>query len=159
MFSLCESREIPFAPLLCFSLSLSLFPFRRSTSGRRIGKDDASTSTSTSLGGASPFKYKPKRRSGRLPVGASRRSCDRHRRQKVASPVAQDQCEQHAAYVRDESPVRARYNHTRGNSKQITERSMSEGSRFHVESVETRDGTRPEGISKRAIKVTKSQNK
>lgn len=36
-------------------------------------------------GGALPFKYKPKRRSGRLPVGASRRSWDRLARQKPAT--------------------------------------------------------------------------
>lgn len=35
------------------------------------------------VGGAPLFKYKPKRRSGRLPVGPSCRSWDRHARQKA----------------------------------------------------------------------------
>jgi len=168
MFSLCESGEILsplflslslslsllsvclsldehwlfFVRVLSFSLSLFISPFRSSTSGRRIGKDDASTSTS--LGGARPFKYK-RRRSGQLPVGASRRSCDRHRGQKVVSLVAQDQCEEHAADVRAcACRERARFSSSRsrrmaGESavrshagkleylERITERSMSEG--------------------------------
>lgn len=75
-----SSAHILFFSSFSLSLSFSLLDVRPTHWERRCVDVDVDVDVA---GGALLFKYKPKRRSGRLPVGASRRSWDKLARQKA----------------------------------------------------------------------------